>query len=83
MRLKEHERQQSGVKVILGELERRVEELVGKCSVVVDMDLGVDARKTLWFRAQIAAMRGLIDNIRVQGDDVEHNDGDNEFDREG
>jgi hypothetical protein len=30
MRLKEHERQQSGVKVILGELERRVEELVGQ-----------------------------------------------------
>lgn len=73
--LNTYEHQQSGVKRICAMLEERLEERIQYCLIPQDTDALRDAMKTQWYRAQVAAVRKLLDEIQEQGDNGEDAEG--------
>jgi hypothetical protein len=73
--LEEYEQRQSGVRRICEMLELRLEEQTRFCLIPQDTDVLRDAMKTQWYRAQVATLKKVLDEIQEQGDTGEDAEG--------
>lgn len=73
--LEEYEQRQSGVRRICDMLKVRLGEQTKYCLVPQDADALRDAMKTQWYRAQVAILKTLLDEIQEQGDTGEDEEG--------
>jgi len=61
--LEDHERQQSGVRTILAELQKSQEAVKMECIQSKVEDLMQEALRTQWYRGQFAILSHFIDKI--------------------
>ena len=73
--LEEYEQQQSGVRRICDMLKMRKEERTQILVNQLDTDVLRDAMKTQWYRAQVAALNKLLDEIQELDDTGEDEEG--------